>query len=104
MRNAFDERRKVIVAGLNAIAGVRCAMPQGAFYAFADCSALFGRTYGGEQVDGSMSLAEQLLEQVGLAVVPGAPFGADNYLRFSYATSLEQIERGLAKFAEFVTG
>jgi aspartate aminotransferase len=102
MRDAFDERRKVIVAGLNALAGVRCAMPQGAFYAFADCSALFGRAYGGEQVDGSMALAEQLLEQVGLAVVPGAPFGADNYLRFSYATSLDQIERGLAKFAEFV--
>jgi len=104
MRDAFDERRKVIVAGLNAIEGVSCATPQGAFYAFADCSALFGRTYGGVQVDGSMSLAEQLLEQVGLAVVPGTPFGADNYLRFSYATSLEQIERGLAKFAEFVTG
>jgi aspartate aminotransferase len=77
-------------------------MPQGAFYAFPDCRALLGKSYGGRRVETSTDLAEALLDQARVAVVPGAPFGAEGYLRLSYATSSEQIERGLERIAAFV--
>jgi len=102
MRAAFAERREVIVNGLNKIPGVRCLMPQGAFYAFPDCRELLGHTYAGRKVDGSVALSDALLDVVKLAVIPGAPFGAEGYLRFSYAVSQSDIRRALGRFAEFV--
>jgi len=102
MRQSFDRRRHVLVEGLNGIPGVRCPVPTGAFYAFPDCRELLGGSYGGRRVETSLELAEALLDEVRLAVVPGAPFGAEGYLRFSYATSTDQIEEGVRRFARFV--
>ena len=99
---AFARRRDMIVERLNAIAGVKCVRPQGAFYALPDCRALLGHTYAGRKVTDSVSLSAALLETEKVAVVPGAPFAAEGYLRFSYATSEEKIEEGLARFAHFV--
>jgi aspartate aminotransferase len=97
MRAAFEQRRNRIVALLNAIPGVTCRMPGGAFYAFPNVSALYGRRAGEKTIDSSDALAEHLLESVGVAVVPGSGFGADAYVRLSYATSMENIERGLER-------
>jgi aspartate/methionine/tyrosine aminotransferase len=88
----FRRRRDRIVAGLNAIPGVRCPMPQGAFYAFPNVQA-FGRT--------SNDLADYLLDEAGVAVLPGTAFGrnGEGYLRLSYANSMDNIERALARIA-----
>ncbi len=102
MRLAFAGRRDAIVEGLRGLPGVRCNRPQGAFYVLADCRELIGRTYAGRRVGGSVELSQALLEEVHLAVVPGAPFGAEGHLRFSYAASTQQIEEGLARFARFI--
>ena len=88
----FRRRRDRIVAGLNDIPGIRCPMPQGAFYAFPNVQA-FGRT--------SEELADYLLEEAGVAVLPGTAFGRNGqgYLRLSYANSMENIERALERMA-----
>jgi aspartate aminotransferase len=97
MAGEFDQRRRVIVAGLNRIPGIRCAMPQGAFYAFPDVSGLFGRRFKGRALSGSADVTTFFLEAARVAVVPGADFGSDRHLRISYACGLEQIEEGLAR-------
>lgn len=102
MRAAFAERREVIVAGLNAIPGIRCRAPEGAFYAFPSVQGLLGKRAGDVRLDDDLALSQYLLEQAGCAVVPGSAFGAPGYLRLSYATSRENIERGLARMAEAV--
>lgn len=103
MRETFGKRRDIIVEGLNAIEGIECIEPEGAFYALPNCSGLLGATYAGRKVDDSMALSQALLEEVKLAVVPGAPFGAEGHLRFSYATSEETIEEGLQRLEDFVS-
>jgi aspartate aminotransferase len=102
MREEFDRRRRVLVEGLGAIPGVSCATPRGAFYAFPDCRALLGRSYGGRRVETSLELCEALLADVHLAAVPGAAFGTEGFVRLSYATSMETIEEGLRRLAQFV--
>jgi len=97
MVGEFDRRRRVIVEGLNRIPGIRCALPQGAFYAFPDVSALFGRRWRGRAIEGSAQAAAFLLEAARVAVVPGADFGADRHLRLSYACGLDTIHEGLAR-------
>ena len=104
MKALANEARLMIVERLNAIAGVKCVRPQGAFYALPDCRSLLGHSYAGRKVTDSVSLSAALLEIEKVAVVPGAPFAAEGYLRFSYATSEENIEKGLARFAHFVEG
>lgn len=91
----FRERRDVVVKGLNALPGVSCQVPQGAFYAFPDVS--------GTGV-GAAELAERLLVKRGVAVLAGSTFGehADDHLRISYAASLPRIETGLRRFAELL--
>jgi aspartate aminotransferase len=98
----FDERRRYIVDALNAIDGVSCFKPQGAFYAFPQVTGLFGRTCNGERIDSSLKLCELLLDRARIAAVPGEAFGAPGYLRLSYATSLENIKKGTIRFADFV--
>ncbi|HEY3266430.1 MAG TPA: pyridoxal phosphate-dependent aminotransferase [Armatimonadota bacterium] len=93
MRLAFMERRDVLVNGLNALPGVRCPRPGGAFYVFPDFSAWYK---GG--IKGSDDLAAVLLDKYGLGVIPGSGFGADNCIRLSYATSMAAIEGGLERF------
>ncbi|HLJ56542.1 MAG TPA: pyridoxal phosphate-dependent aminotransferase [Chthonomonadaceae bacterium] len=97
MRQAFEARRNLIVDRLNSIPGVTCTLPGGAFYAFPDISALIGKRAGERVIGGSDDLAAFLLDEAGVAVVPGSGFGADTFIRLSYATSTEKIEKGLAR-------
>ena len=98
MAGEFDHRRRVIVAGLNALPHVSCAMPKGAFYAFANVSGLFGRrTPNGQTLRGSADVTAFLLEHARVAVVPGVDFGSDAHIRLSYATSTDLIRGGLAR-------
>jgi aspartate aminotransferase len=97
MVGEFDRRRRVIVEELNRIPGVRCAMPQGAFYAFPDVSGLFGRRWGDRALRTSADVTAFLLERARVAVVPGADFGSDRHVRLSYATSLDTIREGLSR-------
>ena len=101
MAGEFDRRRRLIIAGLNALPGVTCVMPKGAFYAFANVSGLFGRTWthGETQtpLKGSVDVTGFLLEAARVAVVPGLDFGSDAHVRLSYATSDTLISEGLAR-------
>ncbi|HLV81795.1 MAG TPA: pyridoxal phosphate-dependent aminotransferase [Chthonomonadaceae bacterium] len=97
MRQAFEQRRNLIVERLNALAGVTCRMPGGAFYAFPNIAPLLGRRAGERLLRTSDDLAAYLLDEAGVAVVPGSGFGADDYIRLSYATSTENITKGLER-------
>jgi aspartate aminotransferase len=94
---AYRSRRDLVVEGLNGISGVTCAEPQGAFYAFPNVSS-FGLT--------SDALADRILEEAGVALLPGTSFGknGEGYLRISYANSIENIERALERLAAFFGG
>jgi aspartate/methionine/tyrosine aminotransferase len=96
MREAYDRRRGRIVALLNAIPGVVCPEPEGAFYAFPSVRGVLGRGRG----DTTLELAANLLDEVKVAVVPGEAFGAPGYFRFSYALSDADLEEGLARLTE----
>jgi aspartate aminotransferase len=100
MRQAFDERRRVIVDGLNAIPGVVCPNPGGAFYVFPNVSAYYGKSFDGREISGSDSFGEFLLNEAKVAVIPGSGFGADSNIRLSYATSMENIKKGIARIGE----
>jgi aspartate aminotransferase len=102
MVDAFAERRRAIVDGLNRIPGFRCAEPGGAFYAFPNVSALYGKRWGDRVINNSDAFAEYLLEVARVAVVPGSGFGADENIRLSYACSLDTIRNGLARIADAV--
>jgi len=102
MRKEFEQRRNVMVKGLNEIPGVTCLEPHGAFYTFPNVSGLFGkRTQGGVITDSGV-LCELLLKEAYVACVPGSGFGAEGYIRLSYATSLSDIEQGLKRIAHWV--
>ncbi|HIE51902.1 MAG TPA: pyridoxal phosphate-dependent aminotransferase [Armatimonadetes bacterium] len=96
---AFAQRRQYIVEQLNALPGITCRWPAGAFYVFPDVSGLL--TPELPQAD---ALAEAWLETVHVAVVPGTGFGAPTHVRFSYATSLENLEKGLERLAKWMEG
>jgi aspartate aminotransferase len=100
----FDRRRQVIVKGLNAIPGITCVNPDGAFYVFPNISALFGKTpvSGAKRIETSDDFADYLLASASVAVVPGSGFGAGEYVRLSYATSMATIEKGLTRIADAI--
>jgi aspartate aminotransferase len=102
MVGEFDRRRGVMVDGLNRIPGFRCAMPRGAFYAFPNVSALFGKAWQDRVLQGSSDVTAFLLEAARVAVVPGLDFGSDRHVRLSYAADLETINEGLARMAAAV--
>ena len=102
MREQFDRRRRYIVDRLNGMPGVRCLKPQGAFYVFPNVSGMYGRHYAGTIIRNSSDFATYLLETGRIAVVPGIEFGNDEHVRISYATSLENIEKGMDRMAEAV--
>ncbi|MDV2496022.1 MAG: pyridoxal phosphate-dependent aminotransferase [bacterium] len=102
MVSEFARRRDVMVKGLDAADGFRCSTPQGAFYVFPDVSGLFGRRYKETELKGSADVAAFLLDEAMVAVIPGLDFGDDRCVRFSYATSLENIEEGLARIGKAV--
>jgi aspartate/methionine/tyrosine aminotransferase len=97
MRAAFDRRRKTIVSMLSEIDGVVCPMPEGAFYAYPQVKGLLGRDYDGRTITTSADLAEHILEQAEVAVVPGEAFGAPGYLRRSYALGDDDLVEGITR-------
>jgi len=103
MVREFDRRRKYIVERLNKIKGVSCLLPQGAFYAFPKVSDLYIKKISGQSVNNSFDLVNLLLEKAHVAFVPGAPFGSDEYIRISYATSMKNIEKGFDRFEKFLS-
>jgi aspartate aminotransferase len=95
----YAKRRKFVLERLRAIPGVKCAEPGGAFYAYPNISAAFGK--GG--IRDSVDFSAQLLEKVHVAVTPGEAFGTNDHVRMSYATSMEQLDKGLKRMHEFMT-
>jgi aspartate aminotransferase len=93
MYDAYRERRAWLVPALNALPGIRCADPDGAFYVFPDVSAHFGKG----DITNSQSFADYLLDEARVAVVPGSGFGADAFVRISYATSMERLHEGVRR-------
>lgn len=103
MRAAFDRRRKLIVGLLNAIPGLECPMPEGAFYAYPSAKALLGKQIAGRVANTTTELAEIILDEAEVAVVPGEAFGTPGYLRLSYALSDADIEEGIGRIARLVS-
>ena len=101
MRDAFDIRRKVIVDGLNAIDGVICPEPTGAFYVYPDVTGLLGREWAGKVPTTSLELADLILDKCEVAAVPGEAFGPSGYLRFSYALGDADLSSGLKRLQQF---
>ncbi len=95
----FKKRRDTIVAALNAIPGITCAMPPGAFYVFPRVAALYGKTYKGKAITNSYEFSEFLLEEANVAVIAGGAFGNDDHIRLSYATSMNLIVEGVKRIA-----
>ncbi|NOK39633.1 pyridoxal phosphate-dependent aminotransferase [Corallococcus exercitus] len=102
MVNEYRERRDLFVAGLNAIPGIRCRLPEGAFYAMADVRGLMGKSYKGKPLTDSLQMSEALLNDFLVAAVPGDPFGAPGYIRMSFVTSREVLQKGLTRLRDFV--
>ncbi len=97
MLTEYQWRRDRIVSGLRAISGIRCALPEGAFYAYPNVGSYLKK----DGLADTTVLAEKLLEKAHVAVVPGAAFGTREHVRISYATSREQIEEGLRRLKDF---
>ena len=104
MRLAFDERRKYMVRRVNEINGLSCIEPKGAFYIMMNIKQLIGTTIKGIAINGSMDFSELLLEHANVAVVPGVAFGVDEFVRLSYANSLENIEEALNRIDNLLNG
>ncbi|MBM7051877.1 pyridoxal phosphate-dependent aminotransferase [Rothia sp. ZJ1223] len=102
MHTAFDRRRATIVEGLNAIDGVHCPTPKGAFYVYADVRELLGKEIAGKTPQTSAELAEIILTEAEVAVVPGEAFGPSGYLRLSYALSDDDLAEGLARIQKLL--
>ncbi len=103
MRLAFLERRDYIVKRINSIPVVSCIVPNGAFYVMMNIEQLIGKTLGGKLIENDDDFAVALLEKALVAVVPCSGFGMKNFVRWSYAASMENIEKGLDRLEKFVT-
>lgn len=102
MRKEFAVRRDLVCRRLSELPGIRCPVPGGAFYAFFNVSAHFGRTLGGKKITDSTSFCAAALESAHVNLVQGSAFGAEGYARLSFATSREQINAGIDKLQEFL--
>lgn len=102
MRAAFDRRRQRMYALLNEIDGVYCPEPEGAFYAFPSFEGVLGRTINGRTASSTTELAEIILEEVKVAVVPGEAFGAPGYFRFSFALGDDDLVEGIERIADLI--
>ena len=102
MRQEFERRGLHLAERLNAIDGVCCLVPTGAFYCFPDVSAHYGRTVADVKVTDSMTFAQACLAGARVALVPGAPFGEDKCVRLSFATGMEQIDKGMDRIEKLL--
>ncbi len=103
MRQAFEQRRNYIVERMNAIPGVSCIQPEGAFYVMMNAGASFSaRPIHGVEITNDDVFADAFLKYGLVAVVPGSGFGAPNFVRWSYATSMENIKEGLDRLEKFL--
>lgn len=102
MIKAFKERRDFMVEKINSIENLSCLKPQGAFYVMVNISKLIGKTINGKAINNSVDFADYLLDDAKVAVVPGIGFGNDNYIRLSYATSLDNIKEGLNRIEKAI--
>jgi len=102
MRKAFEERRNYIVSRMNSINGVSCIKPEGAFYVMMNIEKLIGKTIHGEQINSSDDFSTLFLKHGLVATVPCSGFGAPNFVRWSYATSMDCIEKGLDRLEAFL--
>ncbi len=104
MVDIFEERRNYMVERMNSIDGVSCLMPNGAFYVMMNIKEVMGKELYGKVINGSDDFAELFLEKAMVAVVPGSGFEAEGYVRWSYATSMENIKEGLDRLEKFLRG
>ena len=102
MRRQFEKRGRHLWERLTALPKITCVRPQGAFYAFPNVSAYFGKSAGGSRITDAVSFAAALLEQGHVAVVPGNDSGFDTHVRLSFATSMEQIDKGVDRIGDFL--
>ena len=102
MKNAFEERRNFMMKKLEEIDEVSFIKPQGAFYIMVDITYFIGKSINGIKINNSIEFAKILLEEEKVAVIPGAAFGLENFIRLSYATSMEVIEEGLDRIKSFL--
>lgn len=100
MRQEFEKRRDYLIEGLNSISGVSCRIPKGAFYAFPNVSKILDKKTSNKNINSSMELSIYLLEKALVALVPGSAFGAEGFIRISYATSMENLKRGIERIKE----
>ena len=104
MVQEFEQRRNYVVERLNAMEGLSCFRPMGAFYAFPNVSGTYGKHSPSGLITDSTSFTEHLLQDAGVAVVPGVVFGDDRCIRLSFATSMEQLHAGLDRIEQFTKG
>ena len=100
MKKGFDERRKYVIKRFNDIEGITTNVPRGAFYIFPKVSHYYGRKFNDTEINDSVGFCKFMLEEMKIAMVPGSGFGDDECVRFSYAASMENIEKGLDRFEE----
>jgi len=98
----YKKRRDYIVENLSGIKDISCINPQGAFYVFPNVSLLYGSLYKGRKISNSFDLTEYLLDEANVVLVPGAPFGNDDHIRISYATSMENIKEGIKRIKKAI--
>ena len=103
MRGAFDRRRRTMHSLLSSIEGVLCPEPEGAFYAYPDFSALLGNEIGGRRIDTTLNLADILLEEAKVAIVPGEAFGVGGGARLSFALGDDDLSEGVGRIADFLS-
>lgn len=102
MRSEFEKRRTYMVNRINTLPGVSCLMPKGAFYVMMNIKSLIGKSVNGKTITGSNSFAEILLDEALVSVIPCSDFDSDEHVRWSYATSMENIVEGLDRLEEFL--
>jgi aspartate aminotransferase len=102
MRRQFEKRGRHMWERITALPKITCVRPQGAFYIFPNVSAYFGKTSGQTRITDAVSFSAALLEQSHVAIVPGNDCGFDTHVRLSFATSMEQIDKGIDRIAEFL--
>ncbi len=102
MKESFLPRREFILSELLSIENISCVTPNGAFYVFPNMSAYYGKSVGGKKINGSVEMSAYLLEESFMATVPGAAFGADEFVRFSFASSMDNIKEGMNRLKEAI--